>query len=438
MRRIKKYGIYMVAISVQTILLSLYGLNFVYTALLGIVAILSLHKIFFYIQREKEYENRYVEVVTYLEQLLCSYRRTRHAAKAMADCITIFETDSKMGKFLMEARHILLTGEGVEGSEILGAAFQKIEEGYDSRRMRLIHQFVGNGERTGGDIAHSADILLEDLQLWRNRTRLYQNKKRFIKAECGVATVLAIVFCGVSKILTPKELGIDICDSTVYQISTVIVFMILWYILTCIYKKLSGEWLDIRKKSDLKEQKRLWRLYGVLRQGQGNNSYMTTHIAKRVVGKYVKQEFPYWLLLVTLYLQSESTYQALRYSLKETEGIFYEEIKRLTEEIYDSPRGLEPYLQFFGMLNLPEVQTGMKILYSVSANGYEDSKRQMDFLVAQNNRLMDQCESYVQENQTAGMSMLKQLPMIVSCFKLLVDLVNLLALTMSNFQSVNF
>ena len=85
---------------------------------------------------------------------------------------------------------------------------------------------------------------------------------------------------------------------------------------------------------------------------------------------------------------------------------------------------------------MPEIQTGMKILYSVSTNGYEQSRRQLDFLVAQNNRLMDKSESYSQLNKMGGMSLLKQLPIMVSCLKLLIDLVNLLALTMGNFQNM--
>ncbi len=78
----------------------------------------------------------------------------------------------------------------------------------------------------------------------------------------------------------------------------------------------------------------------------------------------------------------------------------------------------------------------MKILYSVNANGYEDSMKQLDFLVAQNNRLMDKNESYRYSNMMAGMSMLKQLPMVAACLKLLIDLVNLLAITMGSFQNI--
>ena len=141
-------------------------------------------------------------------------------------------------------------------------------------------------------------------------------------------------------------------------------------------------------------------------------------------------------MIVTLYLQTESSYQALKKSMAQTGGIFRQEIQTLTEKIYDSPRDLQPYLEFFGKLELPEIQTGMKILYSVSTNGYEDSRRQLDFLVAQNNRLMDRSEVFVQNNKMAGMGLLKQLPMVLSSVKLLLDLIHLLTMTMGRFQNL--
>jgi len=91
---------------------------------------------------------------------------------------------------------------------------------------------------------------------------------------------------------------------------------------------------------------------------------------------------------------------------------------------------LYPYTEFFRQLEISEVQTGMKILYSVNQNGYEESKRQLDFLISQNNVLMDRAENNRYENQTAGLSLLKHLPMLIACVKKVADLVNLLALTM--------
>lgn len=433
---LKKWAVYGAVISFVALIVWIYGLGWLSVLPLGAASCLAVWRIRACRLAELQYEYTYIEVTTYLEQLLCSYRRLGHAGKALEDCRLLFEAESPMGKAIAQAKHILLTGEGVLDGNILSAAFACIERRYDSRRMRIIHRFICNGDKTGAESGRSSDILLEDLELWKNRTRMYQNRKKFIKLECGIATGLSLLLCYVSRLLTPEELGFDISESAVYRFSTVGAFLLFLVILVKIFRKLSGSWLDERGRRGERERNQLERMYRVLR-GEEAASPLTRHMAKRVVGRYVREEFPYWLLLVTLYLQSESSYQALRYSLEETGGVFRLELERLLREIYDSPRSLEPYIGFFSGLGLSEVQSGMKILYSVNNNGYEESKKQLDFLISQNNRLMDKNESGHQSNRMAAMSMLKQLPMVVSCLKLLVDLVNLLAVTMGSFQNIN-
>ena len=65
---------------------------------------LGLRRIRFYIHREREFEQEYEQVVTYLEQLLCSYRRLGHTGRAMEDCSSLFEPGSRMGGAIQRAR----------------------------------------------------------------------------------------------------------------------------------------------------------------------------------------------------------------------------------------------------------------------------------------------------------------------------------------------
>lgn len=437
MKKIEQWYVYLGVVAAGAAVAWVYGLRPLFAVGFCACACHTAGTIKKYMRKDKLQEDIYNQVTAYIEQLLCSYRRLGHAGKALEDCNVIFQKDSQMGRAVMDARHILRTGEGVPDGRILEAAFSTIEQKFDSRRLGIVHRYICNGERTGGDISHGADILLEDMELWKNRTKLYQSKKRFIKIECGVATMLSMFLCYVSRLLTPKELGFCLTDSMVYQISTVVVLILFLYIAAYIHKKLSGNWLDGKGKVNKKQQDKQIRLYAVLEKNS-SVSALSVYMAKKVLRRYVREEFPYWLLLVALYLQTESSYQALKYSMCETTGIFRRELQHLTEEIYDSPRDLEPYLNFFAVLNLPEIKTGMKILYSVHTNGYEESRKQLDFLVSQNNRLMDKNEGFRYGNRMAGMSMLKQLPMIISCMKLLVDLIHLLTMTMVNFQTMNF
>ncbi len=435
MRQRGSLFVFLIAAGIQMFIGWIYGLGAGLILCLTVGGCLALRRIRFFIRRERDFEQEYEQVVTYLEQLLCSYRRLGHTGRAMEDCSSLFESGSRMDRAIQRARHVFMTGEGVEDGAILEAAFAEIEKEYDSRRMKIIHTFLCNGDRTGSDSRGSLDILLEDLEYWKNRTSIYEKRKKFIKTECAVAAGLAAVLCYVSRLLTPEELGLHISDNPIYQISTALVLLALWWLIALIYRKLSVKWLDGGgNKED--EEVRLEKLYQTLGKDPSAVSGLSAHVAKRVLGRYVRQEFPYWLMIVTLYLQTESGYQALKKSMEQMDGIFRREIQVLTEKIYDSPRDLQPYLEFFGKLELPEVQTGMKILYSVSTNGYEDSRRQLDFLVAQNNRLMDRSEVFIQNNKMAGMGLLKQLPMVLSSIKLLLDLIHLLTMTMGRFQNL--
>ncbi len=435
MRQRGSLFVFLIAAGIQLFIGWIYDLGAGLILCLTVGGCLALRRIRFFIRREREFEQEYEQVVTYLEQLLCSYRRLGHTGRAMEDCSSLFEPGSRMGGAIQRARHIFMTGEGVEDGSILEAAFAEIEKEYDSRRMKIIHTFLCNGDRTGSDSRGSLDILLEDLEYWKNRTSIYEKRKKFIKTECAVAAGLAAVLCYVSRLLTPEELGLHISDNPIYQISTAVVLLALWWLIALIYRKLSVKWLDGGGNRG-EEDARLEKLYQMLGKDPSTVSGLSVHVAKRVLGRYVRQEFPYWLMIVTLYLQTESGYQALKKSMAQMDGIFCREIQVLTEKIYDSPRDLQPFLEFFGKLELPEVQTGMKILYSVSTNGYEDSRRQLDFLVAQNNRLMDRNEVFIQNNKMAGMGLLKQLPMVLSSIKLLLDLIHLLTMTMGRFQNL--
>lgn len=435
MRQRGSLFVFLIAAGIQLFIGWIYDLGAGLILCLTVGGCLALRRIRFFIRREREFEQEYEQVVTYLEQLLCSYRRLGHTGRAMEDCSSLFEPGSRMGGAIQRARHIFMTGEGVEDGSILEAAFAEIEKEYDSRRMKIIHTFLCNGDRTGSDSRGSLDILLEDLEYWKNRTSIYEKRKKFIKTECAVAAGLAAVLCYVSRLLTPEELGLHISDNPIYQISTAVVLLALWWLIALIYRKLSVKWLDGGGNRG-EEDARLEKLYQMLGKDLSAVSGLSVHVAKRVLGRYVRQEFPYWLMIVTLYLQTESGYQALKKSMAQMDGIFCREIQVLTEKIYDSPRDLQPFLEFFGKLELPEVQTGMKILYSVSTNGYEDSRRQLDFLVAQNNRLMDRNEVFIQNNKMAGMGLLKQLPMVLSSIKLLLDLIHLLTMTMGRFQNL--
>lgn len=346
--------------------------------------------------REKKRWKKYYDMTVYMEVLLCSFKRLGHIKMALQDCQLVFNKKGVLGQAIYRAIHILETGENIDNQSLTQSAFDEISKDYNSRRMKMIHHFLGRAEHSGSDVAETLDLLLTDLEMWKRRFVLYHKKKQFLGRECVMAAVLALLLCGLSRILIPADIQADFVKSTVYQLSTIVV---------CGLVIVSTLWVRYRAGCILPEQS-----------------------AERNLAKSVEREFPYWLLTVTLYLKQDSLYQALLHSMQETKGRFRTEVKCLLEAIYQNPTSIKPYLDFFSDLDLPELHTGMKMLYAVNSNGYLDTKRQIRFLVEQNNAVMDQCEKEYFRTKLAGLRLLRQIPMVLAGAKVMIDMVLFLML----------
>lgn len=71
---------------------------------------------------------------------------------------------------------------------------------------------------------------------------------------------------------------------------------------------------------------------------------------------------------------------------------------------------------------MPDVQSVLRMLYSMSESGLEDFKNQIIFLVERNNRLLDKSERIINEDKTAGTGMLVLIPMVTGSLKMMTDL----------------
>ena len=82
---------------------------------------------------------------------------------------------------------------------------------------------------------------------------------------------------------------------------------------------------------------------------------------------------------------------------------------------------------------MPDVQSFLRMLYSMSESGSEDFKKQIIFMVERNNRLLDKSERIINEDKTAGTGMLVLIPMVTGSLKMMTDLgvflMSLLSLT---------
>lgn len=335
----------------------------------------------------RRYREEYYEMSIFMEQFLCSYKRWGHIKMAFEDCATIFEKGSKIYLVIHRVIGVLKSGRGNTENTILENVFDEITELYDSRRIKIMSHFLCHTESAGGDVLYAVDILLEDLQMWKQRTLLYQKRKKYLEKEFVVSSLLAVFLCGFTHMILPSDCINKIENLPLYQLSTIAVLSGIMLLALFLYHHYSKSWLDVMKEMD----------------------------------SSIEEEFPYWLLSVSLHLQNNSVYHAIEQSLQGLRGWFRREVERLLRNIYEAPNSLEPYVNFFKGQSIMELQTGMKILYSVNNNEYSDTRRQVRFLVQQTQYVMDQNERNRNQTKLAMFQMFKQFPMVMAGAKIVFD-----------------
>lgn len=466
----------------------IYQLNIPFLIFLILMYLFIFPFFHYQIIRSKNEKKRFEDVTLYMEQLICSFKRGDNVVTCLEDCLSLFGQSEKMYKIIANALILRKTGKGVDGETIdltrnlTKEAFRLIENEYPSRRLALLHSYIIKAEENGGKREHGLDIQLKDIQAWKNRTYIFQKKRNNIRIEVLISTIMTAVLCYATKLMTPKSLGLALEKNISYQIVTTFVFVCFGFILYFTYKKLAGTWLD-SKELDEKQDRIMIHRYQFIKNynnilnikeslpifivcGTASvfffifNNFVTgmirglflfssfvfilfccyTFVRRKtnyikMVRNNLEKEFPYWLLETTLLLQQESVYNAISISSSDKTGVLKIELDKLLEGIYKSPNSLSPFTHFYYGFHALETQTGMKVLYSVNVNGYEEVERQLDFLAEQNNVLLDTAERIRFQNQLGGLSLVKMLPLLLGVLKMMVDLGGVLLGVMNLFTS---
>lgn len=373
----------------------------------------------------------FYELAGYMEQFLCSYGQEKTVLKSLENCMVLYADNSRMGKVLKNAVYQLSSGSASEEESVVSGAFRSIHAIYPCERLKLLHTFIENISRMGGEYGASLDILLRDLQLWKQRIILHQKQRQAILREERVNIFLAIILCYFSKMIIPDAMRKIILDSLWYQLSVVITGALLLSGAAFFNWHMSDSWFTVSRKSTKKDRYRQKKNYtDAISQYSGIRRARARQIGRREI----ENEFPYWILTVTLYLQQDSVYQSIAHSLGEQNYFLRREIKRLLERIYEKPDDIQSYLAFCDFADIPELQTIMRLLYAVNENGVRDTKRQILFLVEQSNAVMNQKEQNALARGLGTSEFWKQFPLVIGGMKVVFDLFLFLVISLREIQ----
>ena len=445
----------------------LFGLDLKFIVLILVVFLLLLPTIILTIYQNMYEQKKFTDVTNYIEQLLYSFKRRSKILTALEDTLTLFP-EGGLHDGIVQAIEYIQTS--TTDGNIYEEAFAFIEKEYGCPRVYTAHSFLIHVESLGGNFDDSIDILLADRKLWVDRVYNTQQEKKNIKSKITISVLLSFLICGMALIMLPAEF--EIKSMMVSQVCTTIVFIVNLLIWVFAQKKLSGSWIAEEKnvpfstlkryydrimhKEEQKGQKQAMVFLGILVVG-ALVSYFVLHntflailfgvffiimwitpkrkdkAALKHLTKEVEKAFPEWLLSIALLLQTDNLHVALAKTIDEAPEILQEELQRLLQGIEATPNLIDPYLSFFHQLDLPEIQSAMKMLYSMAEYGTtNDVSKQITALVERNAVLMDKAERIRTEDKLAGAGFIVLLPMLTGTCKMVVDMILLVFSLLTN------
>lgn len=443
-------------------LVSIFIISMIYQLQLPFILAVSLFSLFlspFIIlntYKNMYQQKRFQDVANYLEQLLYSFRKGPKILTALQDTLAVFP-EGQMHDHILKVMDAIQNKPIAESKDLYRDAFFAMEEAYGCRRLRQAHEFLMKVESFGGEFSGAVDILLEDRRMWIERVYELEKDRSNLKVKITISLALSFLICGLTMFMLPKDF--QTLHNGLSQTATMLLIIsniIIWYIGQ---KKLSVDWLNdleenqeeikrcydrVRNANCKKERKKSFIMAGFCMMISASGILlqnipvtvigatavvfalmqpgMGLKLAKKRMVREVDKAFPIWIMEMSLLLQTDNPQVALTKSVDRAPYVLRKDLQKLVEEMEKNPAAIEPYLGFMSGFDLPDVQSVLRMLYSMSESGSEDFKKQIIFLVERNNRLLDKSERIINEDKTAGTGMLVLIPMVTGSLKMMTDL----------------
>lgn len=428
-----------------------YNVKLSYIAVLGILVLVLMPTIirsqFRYVYEQK----RFSDIVAYMEQMIYSFQKQPKILIALQDVSTVI--DGRLKELIDEAIFYINDGKAV--SNIYEEALMKIENEYRCTRLISLHRLLIQVENYGGEYSSGLNVLLQDLQNWTQRTYMFQSNRKNIKSKFSITILLSFIIASISVFLKGH---MDITQSMIYQICTLsfLALCIVSYVIVQIF--ITSSWLENKKDNDdiIKDYNRA--LYSDLREERKKGlpvyiiffvctivlfrinivlalilavvtiympfvPYIHKKSSRNRTIKEIKNSFSDWLTSVAINLQYQTVQVAISSSIPNSPVVLKAPLETLVNELDENPSSVEPYYNFLKPFNILEINSTVKMLYSLTEHGSEHMVENINALIERNNNLIDKTEKDLSEDKITIMSVILYIPMVFASIKLLIDLV---------------
>ncbi len=444
---------FLILLGVCTYAFSLHWITAIVVGVAGIVAIPVLIANGYKQQYEQQ---RFSDVNQYMEQILYSFRGNKKIVQSLKDVLSVFGDGPMKSTIIESLEYVYNNNEG----DVHKDALKIIEREYKCERLRTIHRFLLKVEQIGGDFENSIQLLLQDRSMWADRQLIQHRERKNKKIMVIASIVISIGLC----IFIQRNLAsaVEVANSIITQIATAIMLIadIIIYVVTD--SKMAVDWLSVKDRMTAKEIKKNYEyvttfnpkkeflrkslpwtivpvamfivtffILGSNFLGISSLIIMPIFLFQHRISYYLKMKnlrkeieikFPRWLMEVALLLQTNSVYTAIEKSFESAPTVLKAELIKFMAEREEDRVTIEPYLHFMEFAGVPEIQSSMKMLYSISQGAENDADTQINDIIRRNNMMLDKAEKIRNDDMLSVFYGLLLMPQLTASVKLIADM----------------
>lgn len=417
MKKVKYFRKYICIIAIVVGIAFAYKLELPIVIAIGVITTLLMPMLYKEEKKKSYYKKKFEDLISYMEQMCYSFKKSGKIRPSLIDAQKI--SDGEMKEIIEE---VIVNIDSKMNEDIYEQALKSLEEEYYCKRLISLHEFIIKIEKQGGEFEEYINIILSDIKEWSDRTELFRRDIDRIRRNVLISIGATLLTCGFMAYLIPKEYSFT--GNIVYQISSMIIILIMLVIYIFVYKKLNIDWL---KEESFLNPEMVDKYYDLIMKSQNEKIKFMDKLSINKVKKRMRREiskvFPDWLRQVALNLQQQTVQSSIENSYDDAPYILKRPIRHLLIDFEEYPIGIEPYDNFLQELDMPEIQSSLKMFYCINELSKEETYKQTNAIIDRNNKMLKQAEEMKNKDRIGLAGTLSAGPMMVGVVKIIIDMV---------------
>ena len=417
MKKVKYFRKYICIIAIVVGIAFAYKLELPIVIAIGVITTLLMPMLYKEEKKKSYYKKKFEDLISYMEQMCYSFKKSGKIRPSLIDAQKI--SDGEMKEIIEE---VIVNIDSKMNEDIYEQALKILEEEYYCKRLISLHEFIIKIEKQGGEFEEYINIILSDIKEWSDRTELFRRDIDRIRRNVLISIGATLLTCGFMAYLIPKEYSFT--GNIVYQISSMIIILIMLVIYIFVYKKLNIDWL---KEESFLNPEMVDKYYDLIMKSQNEKIKFMDKLSINKVKKRMRREiskvFPDWLRQVALNLQQQTVQSSIENSYDDAPYILKRPIRHLLIDFEEYPIGIEPYDNFLQELDMPEIQSSLKMFYCINELSKEETYKQTNAIIDRNNKMLKQAEEMKNKDRIGLAGTLSAGPMLVGVVKIIIDMV---------------